>query len=85
MRRGRGQRRREEGGKKARKEEKENEMGKSKEMRKGLTSSFDAISLLNMFCIKSSFMDSWCTKVRHKRFTGSAELRVDLGKQQRTR
>ena len=58
MRRGRGQRRREEGGKKARKEEKENEMGKSKEMRKGLTSSFDAISLLNMFCIKSSFMDS---------------------------
>ena len=58
MRRGRGQRRREERGKKARKEEKENEMGQSKEMRKGLTSSFDAISLLNMFCIKSSFMDS---------------------------
>ena len=39
-------------------EEKENEMGKSKEMRKGLTSSVDAISLLNVSCIKSSFMDS---------------------------
>ena len=58
MRRGRGQRRREERGKKARKEEEENEMGKSKKIRIGLTSSVDAISLLNMFCIKSSFMDS---------------------------
>ena len=55
---GRERRRKEGGKKKGRKEEKENEMGKSKEMRKGLTSSVDAISLLNMFCIKSSFMDS---------------------------
>ena len=45
-------------GKKERNEEKENEMGKCEETRKGLTSSVDVISLLNMFCIKSSRMDS---------------------------
>ena len=42
------------------------------------TSSIVVMSFLKIFCMKISCIASWCTKVRHNRLTGSAELRVDL-------